>query len=128
MCREDVALGKARNPSKGFSGTGSQANVVALTPDANRVALVLSFAGNGAIFTAPGHHPADSAVFTLGDTEDAPTKIVMSNSGSPLVLRLEEVGSIVTGQVIVNVSSYYNESTVSVLPIISYVNIPPIER
>lgn len=129
MCLEDLRLGKGRTTGTPASCVTQNVLTQMLHPDANRVALVLSYDGLTGNVPSVANPEPTVAIWTIGTDPDNPLTIFQSPYNSPITLEIEKHGSLVTGNLSVELplNGYLSLQAIAI-PIISYVNAPPIAR
>jgi hypothetical protein len=124
MCLEDLRLGKGRvtQPSVTALATTSSA----LGADERRVAILVSCFLLSASETTVPTFIFDAAYLQFADVAGNDRQIVLQPGTTPFVLKIEELGQLITMPVSVVIVNASGAARVTLQPIISNVDAPPV--
>lgn len=126
MCLEDLKLGRGRKPERPVIAAVTTDGL--LVGDARRVALVVSWIAATYFDTAGPTAVVDVIQLFFGPGHTGTPHISTNGPGGPLILRVEDVGQLITGPVSVAISNTSGLAQVTLTPIVTDVNAAPMER
>lgn len=126
MGREDLALGRGRKTGASVMGSASQ--TAALSADSKRVAILMSWALYAYFDSGGATAVIDSGGIIPGSNLTGNRAIQLTPGQGSVLLRIEDVGSIVQGAWSVFLINSSGVGSWSLTPITTEVDDPPIIR